>query len=223
MNRRLATIRASVAVAAAVIFAVSMGSNTTLASTSASDAVACGLLSSTQARSTLGLSQSTILRNYDGSGPISAAIRTDCILGVWSGTAPTSTTAIFALARSGHAAQIAIETWAPHDGSPNVKLWLDDEYDELTGEFIKASVIFPGLFSTAGWPAHKIVVPGLGYDRAGFQVAAQGLGKGLVAALGCWWSDKQSSAICMLVEEASGKPVVKHLGQLAKIAVPKFL
>ena len=51
----------------------------------------------------------------------------------------------------------------------------------------------------------------------------QGLGKGLVAAAGCWWDDKSSSAVCLLDEEAASKPVVKHLNQLAAIAVPKML
>jgi hypothetical protein len=50
----------------------------------------------------------------------------------------------------------------------------------------------------------------------------QGRAKGLVAAMGCWWDNSTSSAICLLDEEAAGKPVVKHLNELAKIAVPSF-
>ena len=54
-------------------------------------------------------------------------------------------------------------------------------------------------------------------------VQVQGLAKGLVAAAGCWWNDNALSAVCILDEEAIGKPVVKHLNQLAAIAAPKIL
>ena len=54
-------------------------------------------------------------------------------------------------------------------------------------------------------------------------VTARGLAKGLVARIGCWWNDSTYSAVCLLDEEAVGNPVVKHLNQLAKIAVPKVL
>jgi hypothetical protein len=39
----------------------------------------------------------------------------------------------------------------------------------------------------------------------------------------CGWEDKTSSAICIFDEEAAFRPVVKHLNQLAAVAVPKFL
>ena len=100
------------------LLAVAVAAVLTAASASATStsAVACTLLSSSQLKSTLGLSQSTVLRNYDPTGAGSMAVDTECDWGVWSGAPPTSPAATFALARAGHAAQTGIETWAPHQG-----------------------------------------------------------------------------------------------------------
>ena len=194
---------------------------------SAAPAVACTLLSPAQLHAILGFSQSRLLRNYDKTvytGPTaSEAVNTECDAGVWSGPTPTTPQGMLQTAKSGHAAQVGIETWAPNDAGPNVKNWLHTDYDTLTGGFMVHSFTFPGIFATAGWPAQRLKTPGYGDNAAGFKVAVQGLGKGLVAAIGCWWNDKTYSAICIFDEEAASHPVVTHLNELAKVAVPRFL
>jgi hypothetical protein len=186
------------------------------------DAVACTLLSASQVRAIVGQDHSIPLRNYDPTSKVSEAVNTECDIGAWSGATPTSPAAVFQTARSGHAAQVYVETWAPNKTSTNVKSWPHD-YDKLTGGFDKEGVIFPHLFSSHGMPSKHITPVGLGYDRTGMTVLPQGQATGLVAAVGCWWNDKTSSAICLLDEEAANRPVAQHLNQLAKIAVPKFL
>jgi hypothetical protein len=83
---------------------------------------------------------------------------------------------------------------------------------------------FPGLFTNAGWPTKRFDPPGYGHAAVGVVVTVgSGPARGLVAAIGCWWDSKAHSAVCLLVEEGPGKPVVKHLDALAKIAVPKVI
>lgn len=215
MERRLSALLAAVAaVAASALVAASVAS---------ANAVACTLVSAAQVRSILGLDQSQVMRNYDPTVAISEAVHTECGAVAWSGATPTSFQASMQTAKSGHGALVGIETWAPHDGSPNVGNWLNDDYDKLTGGFDIRAVTFPGLLSAAGWPAHSFTPPHLGKQTKGFQVSVQGVGKGLVAAAACWWEDKSSSAVCILDEEAAFRPVVKHLKALAAIAVPRFL
>lgn len=191
--------------------------------TTSADAVACTLIPPSKLRTTLGLAQSEVVRNYDKTSPAAEAIDTECDVVTWSGPVPTSLAAAFQLARSGRGAQVGVETWAPHEGSPDVQRWIDRDYESLTGRFLIESVTFPGLLLKAG--AAKSFQPSrLGHDATGFTGAVPGgLAKGLVVAIGCWWEDKSSSAICLFDEEAAGKPVVAHLNALAKVAVPKFL
>jgi hypothetical protein len=183
-------------------------------------AAACRPFSAAQLHSILGLTQSLVMRNtVDDSGD---AVDSECNAVVWSGPMPTSRQAAFRTAKSGHGAQVGIETWAPNNHSPDVAKWPKD-YDKLTGGFDKESVTFPGLFTARGLASQTLRLPGLGYQSAGLKAAASGPATGLVVAIGCWWNDKAKSAVCLLDEEAASKPVVKHLNQLAKIAVPKVL
>ena len=187
------------------------------------NALACALLSPTQLHSILGLSQSQTVRTYDPTVAISEAVHTECVVGAWSGSMPTSPRAAIELAKSGHGAQIAIQTWEPNDGSPNVKEWIDNDYGQLVGRFDSRSWTFWSQFTQSGWPSKRIEpVEIAGHQTGGFRVAVQGTGKGLVAAVGCWWDNKTHSAICLLDEEAADRPVLKHLNQLAKIAVASF-
>jgi len=215
-------LKGALAVAATTLLAAALGSAPAIsASTRATGAIACTLLSSTQLQSTLGLSQSTVLRNYDPTAPTSNVVDTECDWGVWSGAAPTTTTAMFALARSGHAAQIAIETWAPHKG--HEQDWVGKDYDKLTRDLRSHSLAFPGLFSSQGLAAHTLRPPHLGHSGTGFTTAAPGLAKGLTVTVGCWWEDKSHKAICIFDEEAASRPVTAHMLQFARIAVSKFL
>lgn len=206
----------AVAAAAAAIGAMSVS-----ASGRAAEAQACTLLSQPQLRSTLGLGQSQTYRNYDPTVAISEAVHTECGWVVWSGPPPTSVAGAFALAMSGHGAQVGIETWAPHQG-PNLQQWLDTDYDTLTGRLLKGLVTLPGFFSTKGLVAKKVAVPSFGHDHVAVQVNVPGK-PGLIAAVACWMDDKSSSAICMLDEEAAFRPAAAHLIAFAKSAVPKFL
>jgi hypothetical protein len=220
MNRKLTTLKATLALAVAALIAASFGSEPAVSAES-TNAIACTLLSSSQLRSTLGLSQSTVLRNFDPTGAISEDVDTECDWGVWSGAPPTSTAAMFALARSGHAAQIGIETWAPHKG--HAQDWVNKDYAKLTSGLAQDSVVFPGLFSSHGMPAQTIHPPKLGHVSAGLTAAPSGLAKGLTVAIGCWWEHKTYKAICVLDEEAASRPVKADMLQFAKLAVAKFL
>lgn len=204
-------------------FAAVTGGVSATATRASSEAVACTLVSQTQLRSTLGLDKAFVLRNYDATSPAAAGTNTQCAVGVWSGPTPTTRQAVLLIARSGHGAQVGVETWAPHQGSPSVKDWPQD-YDKLTGRFDIEGVTIPGVFSSGGWPSKHFTPAHLGNQTTGFTVRiTSGPAKGLVAAVGCWWKDSTYSALCMFVEEAAGKPVVKHLNAVAQIAVPKFL
>ncbi len=187
-------------------------------------ALACTLIAPTQLHSILGLSQSQPVRNYDPTVAISEAVHTECIVGAWSGPAPASPGAALQLAKSGRGAQIAIQTWEPNDGSSNVKRWIDNDYGRLVGRFELRSWVFWSAFTKSGWPSKPFEPVDIAHHQTGgaFRVAVQGIGKGLVAAVACWWDNQTYSAICLLDEEAAGRPVVKHLNELAKIAVTNF-
>lgn len=193
------------------------------ASPAESTSAACSVLPGGAVRSIDGLQSSMILRNYDATTPNSEAARTECMVGAWSGATPKSQNEVFQLARRGRGAAVGVETWRPNDGSPNVQRWLDTGYDELTGSFDKQAVLWPGLFSAAGMPAKHFQPPALGQLSNGIVFLPGGKAKGLKVALGCWWNDQTSSAICLYNEEAAFRPVVKHLVELAKVAVPSFL
>lgn len=208
-------LKATLAVALAALVAAAF------ASAESTNAVACTMLSSSQLRSTLGLSQSTILRNFDATGATSEAVHTECGWGVWSGAPPTSTPAMFALARSGNAAQIGIETWGPHKG--HQQTWIARGYAKLTSDLAKESVEFPGIFTSSGMPSHKLRTPAYGHVSVGLTAAASGLAKGLTVAIACWWEHTSYKAICVFDEEAASRPVTAHMLQFAKSAVAKFL
>ena len=217
---RLAVGLAAVAAAAGALLVASPSR----ADTASADAVACTLIPASKLLATVGLGQSKVMRNYDGTVPVSEAVKTECDVVAWSGPVPTSLEAAFLLAKSGRGAQVGIETWAPHEGSPNVQRWIDKDYDKLTGGFQIESLTFPGLFLKAGASAKSFQPPRFGHDAAGLTGAVPGQrAKGLVVAIGCWWEDTSSSAICLFDEEAAGKPVVAHLNKLAQVAVAKFL
>ena len=210
---------ALVAAACLVLLVAAPGS---LATTRA-DAVACTLVSSTQLHAILGLNQSKAVRDYDPTVAISEAVHTECIFGVWSGSAPTSPQASLQLAKSGHGAQVAIQTWEPNNGSSTVKHWIENDYGTLVGRFELRSWTFWSQFTKNGWPSKPIEPMEIAnHQVTGVRVVVQGTAKGLVAALACWWDNTTYSAICLLDEEAAGRPVVKHLNQFAKIAVTNF-
>lgn len=181
----------------------------------------CPPISATQVHAILGLPQSlTNLNTVDDSGD---AVRYRCNAAAWSGPAPTTFQGALQTAKSGHGAAFGIETWAPNEGNPNADQWPKD-YDKLTGHFDIHGVTFPGLFSNAGWPSKHVNPVHFGYQATAIVVTVgSGPAKGLVAAVGCWWDDNALTAACLLDEEAVGKPVMKHLNQLAAIAVKKVL
>ena len=216
MNQRLAL--------PAVVSALSLVAASTAAvtaSATSTSAIACTLLPAGQIQATLGLSQSTVLRNFDPTGPASSVVDTECGVGVWSGAPPTSTAGMFALARSGNAAQVGIETWAPHTG--HQRDWVARGFAKLTGELGHDSVAFPGLLTSSGMPSKKLRVPKLGHTGVGLTFAPSGLAKGLTVAVGCWWEHTTYKAVCVFDEEAASKPVTAHMLKLATTAVAKFV
>ena len=189
--------------------------------------VACTLISPGQLRGILGFSQSMPERDDDNvaesAGPPGGR-KTMCELGVWDGPQPTNQEETIQLGRSGHGAEVTIQTWASNNGSPNVGEWTKNGYHELTTEFEKGIAALPTEFTSHGFPTERLQPPLFGYNAVAVKVnVTEGYAKGLVAATGCWWDDKSSSAICLLVEEAAARPAVQHLEDLAKVAVPKFL
>jgi hypothetical protein len=206
--------------AAAIAAAATLGGATPVAA-SRTAAGSCPPISPTQARSILALVSSLQMRNT--LDKVGGPLHSECNAVAWSGPTPTSTQAAFQLARSGHGAQFGIEAWHPNPASPDVGKWKSKDYGALTDEFQTGAATFPGLLTNSGWPSKRIKPSPFGHATAGFVVQVQGLGKGLVAAAGCWWDDKSYSAVCLLDEEAASKPVVQHLNQLAAIAVPKML
>ena len=158
--RTQTTHKAIVAVVAAAVLAAAAS-----ASARSTSAVACTMLSTSQLKSTLGLSQSTVLRNYDPTGPGSMAVDTECDWGVWSGAPPTSPAATFALARSGNAAQTGIETWAPNKG--HERDWSGKGYPELIKELTKGSYAAPTAFAANGVPSRTLRVAHLGHAGTG--------------------------------------------------------
>jgi len=218
MNKQAVVTRACLLlVVAASVFG---GTSAASASTRTAEG-SCPLLSPAVLQTTLGQSQSTVLRDNVSEPGGSDNVDSECGWGVWTGAPPTTTTAMFAFARSGHAGQVGIETWAPKKG--NDQKWIDKDYDELTGNLETGTVAFPGVLSSHGIPAHILHLPHLGHMGSGSTFAASGGAKGLTVAVGCWWEDKTYKAICVFDEEAAFRPVVAHMQHFAQIAVPKFL
>jgi hypothetical protein len=185
----------------------------------------CTLVSSSRLQSTVALSHSLVLSRTTGT-PASASpvIHDYCDYGVWTGSPPVGQAAALLAAKSGHAAQVGFETWAPNSGSPSVGTWRKHDYDELTSEFDKTAALFPGIATSKGWPSKRFEPAHIHrYTTKGFVITPTGVSKGLAIAVACWWDDTTSSAICLMDEEAAAKPVVKHLDQLAAVVVPKFL
>jgi hypothetical protein len=223
LPRRVLGLGATLALAAAVASLLASPSQARGDEKASANSVACSLVSPAQVRAIVGLAHSEVVRNHDATVPISEAVNTECDVLAWSGSTPASLQAAFRLAKSGHGAQVGIETWAPNDGSPNVDRWLRTDYDELTGGFDIRAVVFPWHFTKAGMPAKFFKPQRLGHDAAAFTVSLTGPAKGLAAAVGCWWNDEKSSALCLFDEEAAARPVVARLNKLAHVAVPKLL
>jgi hypothetical protein len=213
---RLLKLAALPAVAVAILGGATMAG----ASSGTAAGSSCQPISPAQLHAILGFPQSLQARNTVDSGE---ADRYLCNGVAWSGAAPSSFKAALQKGKAGQGAAFGIEAWTPNETSPDVQRWKDEDYDKLTGGFIIAGATWPGLFTTHGWPTKALNPPHLGNDARGLLVYPQGVVKGLVAAVGCWWDDQSYSAVCLMVEEAIGKPVVAHLNALAKIAVPKVL
>lgn len=206
--------------AAAALAATALGGLPPAGASEAAGA-SCPPIPAAQLHAILGLANSMqALNTVDDSGDV---VRYRCNGVAWSGAAPTNLEAAFQTAKAGHGAAFGIEAWTPNEDSPYADQWPKD-YDELTGGFGQKGLTFPGLFTNRGWPSKHLKTPHFGDQATGLVVTVgSGPAKGLVAAVGCWWNDDALSAVCLMVEEAAGRPVVKHLNQLAAIAVPKVL
>ncbi len=188
---------------------------------------ACETVSLAFVQKTLGLHHSALTRDHSNlektveeePSELPRAIHTECGVGLWSGKKPANRAKTFKKARAGTAALVGVDTWAPNDESPNVGEWETKEFDELTSDFLKTRF----QWVQVSGHAKPLNPQGDGYIGAGMVVEATGPAKGLVAAVGCWWQHSAHRAICLLDEEAKGKPVVDNLNALAKKVVPNFL
>jgi hypothetical protein len=191
------------------------------------EATACETVSRAFAQKKLALDHSALIRdhsNLEGTenlepSELPRAVHSVCGVGLWSGAKPTTRAALAAAARNGRAALLGVDVWSPNTESPDVGKWEETEFSELTASFLEGRFKFlqvPGK----GKPLNP---EGDGYIGAGLLVKGTGIAKGLMAAAGCWWSVPSHRAVCVVVEEAEGKPVVDHLNALAKKIVPNFL
>jgi hypothetical protein len=188
---------------------------------------ACEAVSLAFLQNTVGLPHSALIRNHsnlEGTADLEPAelpqtIHTVCGVGLWSGSKPANRAGIFPKARSGQGALVGVDTWAPNDESPNVGEWEKDGFDELINGFLKGRFQFVHVSGQG-----KSLNPnGYGYNGAGLVVKGTGRAKGLIAAAGCWWDHQAHRAICLVDEEAEGKPVVDNLNAMAQKIVSNFL
>jgi len=221
-SSRLRIVAALAAAGACLALLYTLDGSRAAGASARAEAVACTLVPSGTLKSTLSLSQAQVARNHDGTTKVSPGSDTECGTVLWDGAPPKSQAAAIQALKSGHAAQFGIETWAPNEASPDVSKWPKD-YAKLVKELKKGSADFPGLFTKAGWPSQPFRPAALGHPRTGLTFAMQKAYKGVLSAVACWWDNKKQSAICLLDEEATFRPVVKHLDQVAAVAVPKFL
>jgi hypothetical protein len=188
----------------------------------------CELVSVHQVKTTVGLPHAEIVRNHtntegaqeDEPNEVPGVVDAECDLGLWRGAQPKGPVAAAKKARAGEAAQVGVETWAPNEGSVNEEDWIKTGWKEKTTELIKAR--WKLVFEGAG-KAKPLNPKGEGYIGAGATVKVTGIGKGLEAAIGCWWDVKTHRIVCIFDEEDEGNPIVKHLNSLADKIVPKFL
>ncbi|MGH2939964.1 MAG: hypothetical protein ACRDPE_17780 [Solirubrobacterales bacterium] len=199
------------------------------AATMAGDApTGCEVVSLSFVQKTVHLPHSTLLRNHDnlegtaGLEPseLPHAVHGECDVGLWRGKPPKGRAETFAKARTGQAAQVGVDTWAPNGESPDIGEWENNEFDKLTAGFLKGR--FQVLKALPG-KTRSLNPEGDGYIGAGILIKATGPAAGLEAAAGCWWDKGTSRVICLLDEEAEGKPVADDLNALAKKIVPSFL
>lgn len=221
-KRRLVGVLVVAALASSGIAIVAAGA------IAADEPTACETVSLSFVQKTLGLPHSSLLRDKNnledtsGEDPseLPHSFHSECGIGLWSGAPPKSEGAIFEKARAGQAAQVAVDVWAPDSDSPDVNVWEEHEFGKLTEELVKGRfqliVHFPGK-------AKSLNPKGEGYIGAGFTIKATGRAHGLEAATACWWAKASSRVVCVLTEEAEGKPVVAHLNALAGKIVPNFL
>ena len=194
----------------------------------ADDVRACELASLHRVATTVHLPQAKILRDTssldetEGLQPaeVPGVAHTECDLGLWSGAKPKSLAGLFDKARAGEAAQVGVEAWSPNEGSANAADWIKEGWKETTENLIKARWAL--VFNSAGRnrPLHP---KGEGYIGAGATLKVTGKGKGLEAAIGCWWDHPSYRVLCIFDEEDEGKPIVDNLNTLADNIVPKFL
>jgi hypothetical protein len=209
----LLVVVASALAAASLAGATSVGAGT-------AGGGGCPPISAAQVQSILGFAQSLQQRNtVNHSGD---ALDHLCSGVAWSGATPTNPQASLQTAKTGHGAAFGIETWHPNTGSPDVGQWPKD-FAKMVAGWVQDHIVWPGVFGSIGWPSNRLSPPPLGHAGAGIIVKPQGPATGLAAAAACWWDHDTQTAVCLLDEEASFRPVVKHLYQLAKIAVPKVL
>jgi hypothetical protein len=217
-------IVATVAALAAVFFAAPTLGRTPAAGASPTLVAntSCPPIAAAQLHAILGFPNSLQARNTtDDSGGATDYL---CNGVAWSGPAPTSFNGALQTAKSGHAAGFGIEAWQPDESSQDVEQWKSKDFLKLRDEMLHGYVSFPGAFTNLGWPTKRIDPLGFGHAAVGVVITVgSGPAKGLVAAVGCWWDNKAFTGVCLLDEEAAGKPVVTHLNALAKIVVPKVL
>jgi hypothetical protein len=195
---------------------------------SAEDTRACELVSLHRVETTVHLPKAQVLRDTSsldgtenlqpGEGP--GVVDTECDLGLWSGAKPKNLAAVFEKARAGQGAQVGVETWSPNDASLNAEDWIKTGWQEETDNFIKARW---ALVFNSGGKNRPLHPKGEGYIGAGATMKVTGKGKGLEAAIGCWWDHPSYRIVCIFDEEDEGKPIVDHLNTLAENIVPKSL
>lgn len=188
---------------------------------------ACSLISTGRLASILGLQYVQILRNIPGTSARDngeGVTHSVCNGVAWSGTPPTTPSAVQRALANGIGAAFAIDTWAPDDASLYVDRWKTKGFEELTVDASKAAVLFPALPAFRPYRLRRLLPVGgaVGVDGA---VGATATPPGLTqirAGGGVWWAYPSSAAVSIAFEASARKPTVEQLNRLAKIAVAAF-
>jgi hypothetical protein len=81
------------------------------------------------------------------------------------------------------------------------------------------SLAYPVAVFEAHLHPHTLNAPKLGASAIGLTWTPLA---GVTAAGGTWWSDSTFRIVSVDIGEASAKPIVKQLNEIANVVVPKF-
>jgi hypothetical protein len=197
------------AVAATAVASMIMASS---ASAFASGGNPCGLISSTQIESALGLTHSDQTPEIRPGGPDGAVSYARCDFAVWSGGIPKTRQQAVKKIKNGTGASVVIETWVPSPG-PNVASWDLMGYGPRVDDEVRGCKELEKHHHGRG-----VSLP---LDGAQGSFGAEGVAFGLNIC-GVWHRDDSDRIISINIKETQHRNAVKDLKKIAKIMVSQF-